>query len=167
MLRLLEQGRSPQSLGLLTEDALWRNCIGSLTGEIIMPDISNFRFSIADCPRSSRGFERANRKLEIGIRQSVCCFALLLFVMPDMLAEKIDVESVVGLIAPRPFLAMTGETDRLSPVDGVQIIYSFQEHLYKLCEKPENFRGLLYPGVGHEYTPEMWKEAIDWLKHHL
>jgi len=96
-----------------------------------------------------------------------CCFALLLFVMPDMLAEKIDVESVVGLIAPRPHLAMTGETDRLSPVDGVQIIYSFQEHLYKLCEKPENFRGLLYPGVGHEYTPEMWKETIAWLKRHL
>jgi len=89
---------------------------------------------------------------EFGNRQSVCCFALLLFVMPDMLAGKIDVESVVGLIAPRPFLAMTGEIDRLSPIDGVQIIYSFQEHLYKLYEKPENFRGLLYPGVGHEYT---------------
>jgi dienelactone hydrolase len=97
---------------------------------------------------------------------SVCSHSFYFYV-PDMLAEKIDVESVVGLIAPRPHLAMTGETDRLSPVDGVQIIYDFQEHLYKLYEKPENFRGLLYPGVGHEYTPEMWKETIAWLKCHL
>jgi dienelactone hydrolase len=89
------------------------------------------------------------------------------FYVPSMLAEKIDVESVVGLITPRPFLAMTGDMDRLSPVDGVQIIYDFQENLYKLYEKPENFRGLMYPGVGHEYTPEMWKETIDWLKRHL
>jgi dienelactone hydrolase len=89
------------------------------------------------------------------------------FYVPDMLAEKIDVESVVGLIAPRPHLAMTGELDRLSPVDGVNIIYNFQEHLYKLYGKPENFRGLLYSGVGHEYTPQMWKETIAWLKCHL
>jgi hypothetical protein len=89
------------------------------------------------------------------------------FYVPNMLAEKIDVESVVGLIAPRPFLAMTGELDRLSPVDGVQIIYAFQEHLYKLYEKPENFRALLYPEVGHEYTQQMWKETIAWLKCHL
>jgi dienelactone hydrolase len=97
---------------------------------------------------------------------SVCSHSFYFYV-PNMLAEEIDVESVVGLIAPRPLLAMTGETDRLSPVDGVQIIYNFQEHLYKLYEKPENFRGLLYPGVGHEYTPEMWKETIAWLKCHL
>ncbi len=97
---------------------------------------------------------------------SVCSHSFYFYV-PDMLAEKIDVESVVGLIAPRPFLAMTGEMDRLSPVDGVQIIYNFQEHLYKLYERKDNFRGLLYPGVGHEYTPEMWKETIAWLKRHL
>jgi hypothetical protein len=26
---------------------------------------------------------------------------------------------------------------------------------------------LVYKGVGHEYTPEMWKETLDWLKEHL
>jgi hypothetical protein len=97
---------------------------------------------------------------------SVCSHSFYFYV-PNMLAEKIDVESVVGLIAPRPFLAITGELDRLSPVDGVKIIYTFQEHLYNLYGKTENFRGLLYPGVGHEYTPEMWKETIAWLKHNL
>ena len=89
------------------------------------------------------------------------------FYVPNMLAEKIDTESIVGLIAPRPHLVMTGELDRGSPVDGVQIIYNFQKHLYQLYDKPDDFRGLLYPDIGHEYTPEMWKETIAWLKLHL
>ncbi len=87
--------------------------------------------------------------------------------VPNMLAEKIDAESVVGLIAPRPLLAFTGEQDRGTPIDGVNIIYAFQEHLCRLYGKPECFRGLIYPGVGHEYTPEMWKETIAWLKRYL
>lgn len=89
------------------------------------------------------------------------------FYVPGMLAEKIDAESVVGLIAPRPHLVMTGETDHGSPVDGVKIINNFQEHLYQLYDKPDNYRSIQYPGVGHEYTPQMWKETISWLKQHL
>jgi dienelactone hydrolase len=89
------------------------------------------------------------------------------YYVPNMLAEKIDAESVVGLIAPRPLLTLTGDKDAGSPVDGVKLINSFQEYLYKLYGKTENFRGLVYKGVGHEYTPEMWKETLDWLKEHL
>jgi hypothetical protein len=43
----------------------------------------------------------------------------------------------------------------------------FQEHLYQLYGKEENFRGILYPGVKHEYTPAMWDETLRWLKRHL
>jgi hypothetical protein len=84
-----------------------------------------------------------------------------------MLAEKIDAESVVGLIAPRPLLTLTGDKDAGSPVDGVRLINAFQEYLYKLYEKPENFQGLIYNRIGHEYTPEMWQETLNWLKKHL
>jgi dienelactone hydrolase len=89
------------------------------------------------------------------------------YFVPDMLKEKIDSESVVGLIAPRPHLTLTGDKDETSPADGVQIINDFQRHLYKLYEKEENFRGVIYPGVVHSYTPEMWQETILWLKKHL
>ena len=51
--------------------------------------------------------------------------------------------------------------------DGVRIINAFQEDLYKCYGKPQNFRGVLYPGVGHDYTNEMWEETINWLKKHL
>jgi dienelactone hydrolase len=89
------------------------------------------------------------------------------YYVPNMLAEKIDAESVVGLIAPRPLLTLTGDKDAGSPADGVRLINSFQEYLYKLYGKTENFRGFVYKGVGHEYTPKMWKETLNWLKLHL
>ena len=89
------------------------------------------------------------------------------YYVPGMLYEKIDTESVVGLIAPRPHLTLTGDQDEGSPADGVRIINAFQEHLYGLYGKQDLFRGALYPGVGHVYTSEMWKETLQWLKKHL
>jgi dienelactone hydrolase len=89
------------------------------------------------------------------------------YYVPNMLVEKIDAESVVGLIAPRPLLTLTGDKDAGSPVDGVRLINTFQEYLYKLYGKMENFRGLVYKGVEHEYMPEMWHETVSWLKKHL
>ncbi len=89
------------------------------------------------------------------------------YYVPNLLKEGIDAESVVGLIAPRPLLTLTGDRDEGSPVDGVQIINAFQEHLYACYGQPENFRGLLYPGVGHDYTRQMWQETLAWLEKHL
>lgn len=89
------------------------------------------------------------------------------YYVPNMLKEKIDTESVVGLIAPRPHLTLTGDRDTGSPADGVRIINDYQQYLYKLYGKPENFRGVLYKGIGHQYIPEMWEETLKWLRKHL
>lgn len=89
------------------------------------------------------------------------------YYVPNMLKEHIDTESVIGLIAPRPHLTLTGDRDRGSPADGVRIINAFQEHLYRCYDKQENYRGLLYPGVDHTYTSEMWDETLRWLQRHL
>ena len=89
------------------------------------------------------------------------------YYVANMLKEKIDAESVVGLITPRPLLTLTGDKDDGSPADGVRMINAYQERLYKLYGKADNFRGLVYQGVGHEYTPEMWDETLKWLEKHL
>jgi dienelactone hydrolase len=89
------------------------------------------------------------------------------YYVPNMLKEKIDAESVIALIAPRPLLTLTGDKDDGSPADGVRIINAYQERLYKLFGKADNFRGLVYEGVGHEYTPEMWDETLKWLEKYL
>ena len=100
------------------------------------------------------------------VRGSVNAHGIYYYV-PNMLKEGIDAESVVGLIAPRPLLTLTGDRDEGSPADGVQIINAFQEHLYPCYGRSDDFRGLLYPGVGHAYTPEMWRETLGWLARHL
>jgi hypothetical protein len=89
------------------------------------------------------------------------------YYVPNMLREKIDTESVVGLIAPRQHLTLTGTDDCGSPVDGVRIINGFQERLYGLYGRPDRFRGVVYPGVAHVYTPEMWEETLRWLAKHV
>lgn len=89
------------------------------------------------------------------------------YYVPNLLKESIDAESIVGLIAPRPLLTLTGELDEGSPADGVRIIHAFQEHLYQCYGRPECFQGLLYPNVGHAYTPTMWDQTLRWLNMHL
>jgi dienelactone hydrolase len=96
----------------------------------------------------------------------VRCHGIYYYV-PGVLADGIDAESIVGLIAPRPLLTLTGDKDPGSPASGVGIINRFQEQLYQLYGKPENFRGLIYPGVKHAYTRKMWAQSLEFLRHHL
>ncbi|NQU24340.1 MAG: acetylxylan esterase [Candidatus Nealsonbacteria bacterium] len=85
------------------------------------------------------------------------------YYVPGMLQQQIDTESVVGLIAPRPHLTLTGDSDTGSPAEGVRTINAFGQHVYRLYNKADHFRGLLYEGVGHVYTPAMWQETLRWL----
>ena len=89
------------------------------------------------------------------------------YFVPDMLKHGIDTETVVGLIAPRPHLTLTGDRDAGSPAAGVKIINEFAEEVYDLYGVKDDFRGVLYEGVEHEYTPEMWAETLAWLQKHL
>jgi len=78
------------------------------------------------------------------------------------LKEGIDMEAVVGLIAPRPLLTMTGTEDEGSPISGVNKINDFVGQLYKLYNAESEFQGLTYPDVGHDFTPEMWEMMLKW-----
>ncbi len=88
------------------------------------------------------------------------------YYVPRMLREGMDIEKVVGLIAPRAHLTLTGDSDEGSPAEGVRIINEFQRRLYGLYGS-DNFRGVIYEGAGHTYTPQMWAETVQWLKERL
>jgi dienelactone hydrolase len=89
------------------------------------------------------------------------------YYIPNLLREGIDAESVVGLIAPRALLTLTGDRDEGSPVDGVRTINAFAADLYTRYEKEERFRGVVFPGVDHAYTSAMWEETVRWLDAHV
>lgn len=90
----------------------------------------------------------------------------LYYYVPGML-ECFDAEAVVALAAPRPLLCLTGEEDIGSPPSGVETIGQVVRRVYRLLGKPDCFRSLLLPDVGHEWTPDMWEETIEWLERWL
>lgn len=89
------------------------------------------------------------------------------YYVPNLLQEGIDIEAVVALIAPRPLLTLTGNQDSGSPVEGVNIINNYCKDIYDLYGVPDNFDGKVYDGVGHEFTPAMWDNAMLFFENHL
>lgn len=88
------------------------------------------------------------------------------YYVPAMLAH-FDTEAVVSLAAPRPLLALTGDQDPGSPADGVRAIEEKAKSVYRLYDVPDSFESRLFPGVGHEYTDEMWSAMLDWFGRRL
>jgi hypothetical protein len=78
------------------------------------------------------------------------------------LLRHFDTEGVLSLIAPRPLLALTGELDAGSPADGVRALERAVGGTYRAVGAGDRFRSVLYPEVGHAYTPEMRAEMLAW-----
>lgn len=90
----------------------------------------------------------------------------IFYFVPNLL-NYFDTEAVVTLIAPRPVLFQTGDQDAGSPVDGIRVIESVVRPAYRLYGRESDFQSLIYPGLGHVYTPEMWAKTLAWLEQHL
>jgi lysophospholipase L1-like esterase/dienelactone hydrolase len=78
------------------------------------------------------------------------------------LLKHFDTEGVVSLIAPRPFLALTGELDAGSPADGVRAIDEKVGGVYAALGAKERYRSVLYPDTGHVHTAAMREETFKW-----
>jgi dienelactone hydrolase len=83
------------------------------------------------------------------------------FFVPGIL-KHFDTEAVLGLMAPRPFLALTGDSDPTSPPDGIHILEKKLDRIYGLYNARDKFRSVVYPGVDHTYTPEEKSEMAAW-----
>jgi dienelactone hydrolase len=88
------------------------------------------------------------------------------YFVPNFLAH-FDTEAVIALLAPRPVLFQTGDEDPGSPVDGIRIIESAVRPAYRLYSREDAFQNLVYPGVGHVYTSEMWAQTLAWMNDKL
>src|SRR5262249_24703251 len=73
------------------------------------------------------------------------------------LLEHFDVEAVLALIAPRPFMALTGELDAGSPADGIKVIEERVSKVYAALGAKERFKSVRYPHTGHVHTAQMRK----------
>ena len=83
------------------------------------------------------------------------------YFVPGML-QHFDTEAIMALIAPRPFLVLTGDSDPGSPLSGMKVLEEKLNKVYGLYEKSENFKSVIYEKTGHIYTDEMKLEMVRW-----
>jgi dienelactone hydrolase len=81
--------------------------------------------------------------------------------------KHFDSEAIFALSAPRPMLQLSGDQDGGAPTDGVVMLEKKLQAVYRLYDKPENFRSVIYSNTGHEYLPEMRTEMVGWFERHL
>lgn len=85
------------------------------------------------------------------------------YFVPGIL-KHFDAEAIYALVAPRPMLMLSGDEDYNAPPDGIAVLETKLDAVYRLYDRPQNFRSVLYEHTGHEYLPEMRAEMIAWFK---
>jgi hypothetical protein len=83
------------------------------------------------------------------------------------LLKHFDTEGVVALIAPRPFLALTGDLDYGSPADGIRVIEEKVSKVYDVLGAKDKFKNVLHKDTGHLVTPQMRAEMMAWFERWL
>jgi len=87
------------------------------------------------------------------------------FYVPRIL-QVAEVYDIVSLIAPRPFLSLSGEEDGASPPDGVREVHRRSGRIYHLMGARRNLASRLYPAA-HEFTDAMLQDTLAWFQRHL
>ncbi|MEZ5399473.1 MAG: alpha/beta hydrolase family protein [Bryobacteraceae bacterium] len=88
------------------------------------------------------------------------------YFVPGIL-KHFDSEGVMALIAPRPFLALTGDRDAGSPPEGMKKLETILAKVYALHGKPEAFRSVIYPETGHVYNDDEKEKMLEWFSRYL
>lgn len=89
------------------------------------------------------------------------------YYVPGVFKAGVDMEALTALTAPRPQLALVGNSDPLSPADGIALINDYTRTIYQLYQAEDRFVPRVYAGLGHAYTPEMFGELLAFLAQHL
>lgn len=88
------------------------------------------------------------------------------YFVPGVLAH-FDAEAIYALVAPRPMLMLSGDQDGGAPTDGIEVLEKKLGQVYRLHDKGDAFRSVVYQKTGHEYLSEMKTEMLQWFERHL
>jgi hypothetical protein len=84
------------------------------------------------------------------------------YYVPGLL-KHFTTSDIDALIAPRPHMALAGLQDKLTPVEGLDVIDREMKAVYAEAGHPERWKMLRYD-VGHQETPEGRREVLSFLK---
>lgn len=82
-------------------------------------------------------------------------------VVPGIYGE-FDAPAVLPLIAPRPLLAINGDSDARTPLEGVRESAAAAERAYRAAGAGDRFVLHLQPGTGHAFGEPAQQAALDW-----
>jgi dienelactone hydrolase len=82
-------------------------------------------------------------------------------VAPGIYGE-FDGPALLPLIAPRPLLVISGDSDPRTPLAGVREAVAAAQRAYREAGAAERLLLHLQPDAGHEVTPEADAAALDW-----
>jgi dienelactone hydrolase len=88
------------------------------------------------------------------------------YFVPGLL-KHFDSEGVMALLAPRPFLALTGDRDAGSPPEGMKKLEEILGRVYRVLGVPERFQSVIYPETGHVYNDDMKRRMVEWFDRYL
>ncbi len=74
-----------------------------------------------------------------------------------------DGPAMLPLIAPRPLLAINGETDARTPLPGLQLCADAARAAYHAAGADEKFVLRVQPNTGHKVNPDSMVAAREWL----
>lgn len=83
------------------------------------------------------------------------------------LASSFDSPYTVPIISPRPLLILNGAEDPRCPLAGLDAPVSRASKAYEEANCPDNFKLIAEPGIGHQMTSSMVKEASHWIDRFL
>lgn len=87
------------------------------------------------------------------------------YYVPSLL-KHFTTAQINALIAPRAHLSLAGNLDALTPVAGLERIDRELKQVYAKAGHPDRWR-LFRQDVGHQETPEMRREIVEFLKKYV
>ena len=90
--------------------------------------------------------------------------------LPPEVAELALRESPLGQAArffPRPLLMLHGDVDTVVPIAGHRALYAALRPRYDDAENRDRLSLIEYPGVGHDWLPDMAERAVAWMTRYL
>jgi dienelactone hydrolase len=88
------------------------------------------------------------------------------YFVPGIL-KHFDSEGILALLAPRPFLALTGDSDPGSPLAGIRKLEETLNRIYELYDNPDAFRSMVFSQTGNVYTDRMKEMMLEWFDRFL
>ncbi len=81
--------------------------------------------------------------------------------------QQFDAIEMLPAIAPRPLLAINGDTDDRTPLTGLRLIETATQSAYAAAGAADKFVLRVQPATGHSVTPSSLSATLDWFVEHL